>query len=120
MEVDFPHAEIKKLLLGINLAVIKSEPVMVIDRWKVYDAGTVPHITYDHRTKNYQVNGNAKEKIVVRFFITPKQSIIKIKYYYLKGTDEVLAFYIVLELVQRVSRKYPLDSNYVIKKLRYL
>jgi len=120
MEIDFPPDDIKKLLLGINLATYKSKPVMTIDRWKVYDAGTVPHVTYDYRTKNYQVNGNSNEKIVVRFFITPKQSIIKIKYYYLKGTDEELAFYIVMELVQRVSRKYPLDSNYVIKKLRYL
>jgi hypothetical protein len=120
MEIDFPPYDIKKLLLGINLAAIKSEPVMSIDRWKVYDAGIVPHIRYDCRTKNYQINGKISEKIVVRFFITPKQSIIKIKYYYLKGTDEVLAFYIVMELVQRISRKYPLDSNYVIKKLKYL
>ena len=120
MEIDFPTTEIQKLLLGINLATIKSEPVMTIDRWKVYDAGNIPHVIYDHCTKNYQINGKTNEKIVVRFFITPKLTIIKIKYYYLKGTDEELTFYIVMELVQRVSRKYPLESNYVIKKLKYL
>lgn len=120
MEIDFLPAEIKKLLLHINLATIKSEPVMTIDRWKVYDAGSVPHVIYDHRTKNYQINGKLNEKIVVRFFITPKQSIIKIKYYYLKGTDEELAYYVVMELISRVARKYPLDANYVIKKLKYI
>ena len=120
MEIGFPPDDIKKVLLGINLAAIKSEPVMAIDRWQVYDAGTVPHVTYNHRSKNYQINGKLNEKIVVRFFITTQQTIIKVKYYYLRGTDEELAFYIVMELISRVARKYPVDTDYVIKKLKYL
>lgn len=120
MLLDTPAEDIKKVLLGINLAPFTSTPVMTIDRWKVYNAGKVPNITYENHTINFQINGGPTEKITVRFFITPEQSIIKVKYYYLRNTDEELAYYVVMELILRVSRKYPLDKNYTIKKLKYL
>lgn len=120
MAVNVPTEDIKKVLLGINLAPFKSPPVMAIDRWKVYNAGKVPHVSYENQTLNFQVNGSKNEKITVRFFISPDQKIVRIKYYYLKTTDEELAYYVVMELILRVSRKYPLDKNYSIKKLRYL
>lgn len=120
MEFEAHVEDIKKVLLGINLAPFKSPPVMTIDRWQVYNAGKVPNVSYENHTINFQVNGSAYEKITVRFFISPKQSILKVKYYYLQGTDEELAFYIVMELVSRISQKYPFDSDYILKKLKYL
>ncbi len=109
-----------EVLLGINLAPVTSPPAMTIDRWKVYEAGRVPNVTYEYHTINFQINGGPTEKITVRFFITPEQSILKVKYYYLRNTDEELAYYIVMELILRLSRKYPLDENYIVKKPKYL
>ena len=119
MELGVKPDEIRKVLLGINLATIKSKPVMTIGRWKVYNAGKVPHITYSNRTLNYQINGKTNEKIVVRFFIGTEETILKIKYYYLQGTDKELAFYLTMELVARMSKLVPLDKNYIMKKLTY-
>lgn len=120
MEFDAHVEDIKKVLLGINLAPFKSLPVMTIDRWQIFDAGKVPNVTFENHTINYQANGSTSEKITVRIFISTEQTILKVKYYYLKGTDEEQAHYIVMELILRISKKYPLDKNYIIKKLKYL
>lgn len=120
MEVDFPHDDDKKVLLGINLSKFKTPPVMTIGRWTVHDAGRVPHVSYLHRNINFQIQGTSLEKIVVRFFISQQDTILKVKYYYLTTTDNELAFYITMELITRIAGKYPLDRNYVIKKLKCL
>ena len=120
MEVDFPIDDNKKVLLGINLSKISTAPLMSIGRWSVYDAGRVPHVYYQYRNINYQIHGTTLEKIIVRFFLSDKGTIIKVKYYYLRGTDQELAYYITMELITRVSIKFPLDINYEIKKLKYI
>ncbi len=120
MNCDISIENLKNVILGINLAPFKSLPIMNIDRWVVFDAGKIPSIQYENHNINYQVNGSISEKITVRFFISAEQKILKVKYYYLKGTDEELAHYIVMELILRISQKYPLDKDYIIKKLKYL
>lgn len=120
MEIGVPSEDIRKVLLGINLSPIDTVPLMTIGRWKVYDAGRVPHVRYDNKNINFQIHGNSYEKIVVRFFFSDDETILKVKYYYLKGTDPELAFYISMELISIIARKYPLDKNYIIKQLKHL
>lgn len=110
----------RKVLLPFHLSVLTSKQLGNIYRFKVYDVGSVPNVSYENNTINFQANGSPTEKIIVRFFMSPEQSILKVKYYYLLNTDEELAYYIVMELILRLSRKYPLDENYIVKKPKYL
>lgn len=100
------------MIFGIELSEIKSPPIMLIGRWKVYKIRSSPNVKLTSPSINYQINGNSLEKIIVRFFLNESMRLKLTKYYYLSSTDKELAFLIMSELQSRIIKKYPMSSDF--------
>lgn len=102
---------IKQVLIGIQLNPYKSKPIFEFDRWEVFAIPANKIIVDNQYHRNYQINGNVTEKIVVRTWLNRNKEINKIRYYYLNSTDPELAEYLVRILIQRISGKYPIATS---------
>ena len=107
----------KSFLLGIRITPFETKPVFIIDKWKVYNAGALP-IENPHRNLNLQIERDDNEKIVLRIFLNDKVEISHAKYYFIKGVDEELSFYLCMSVIHRLSNKYSLSTDFIIKQIK--
>lgn len=104
--------------LGISLFPPKAIPIYRIYRFEVYQREQYdllePHKKKKHL--NYQVFGEKSyEKIVVRIFLDDYNMVYKSFYYYLKGMDEEMAFFLSLELIERLKGGLKFRDDHVLK-----
>lgn len=114
------NEKILKRLVGIQLNAFKTKPVFEFDRWKAYSLPPIKEIEGHPLLRNFQVNGNEDEKIVVRTWLNHNLEIERIRYYYLTSTDPELAEYLVKILIQHIADKYPLANKTTCKDITTL
>ena len=104
---------------GISLMESKDNELLKIHRFKVYDAGNYHLLSPEEqsRNRNYQINGNEDEKIVVRIFFNLKKELHKARYYYLNGMDKELAKYLSLELIARLKHQFKFAKEFEIREI---
>lgn len=112
--------DIKQVLIGIQLNPYNTKPIFEFDRWGVYAIPANKIIVDNHYHRNYQINRNDTEKIVIRTWLNRNLEITKIRYYYLKTKDAELAGYLVKILIKRISSKYPISESITLKDISKL
>lgn len=103
---------------GISLYPPQAPALFTIHRFSVYQREQYDLLEPHKKKKNlnYQVCGEKSyEKIVVRIFLDDDKMVYKSFYYYLKGMDEELAFYLSLELIERLKGELKFRFDHVLK-----
>lgn len=109
-----------KRFVGIQLNAFKTKPIFEFDRWNAFALPPIKEIENHPHHRNYQINGNEQEKIVVRTWLNKNLEIERIRYYYLTTTDPELAGCLVKILIQHIADKYPLANKTTCKDITIL